>query len=115
LRDAGAIGALPAEIRKPVSGDPSEAVQRLREHQRQRVFARSLPPRKHHRMRKALARQHIAQAMNRFRIAVKIRKRHKLYLTTEDTKKNKKVLNREAKRRSCRAVLLGAGFLCVPC
>ncbi len=76
LRDASAIGAPPAEIRKPVSGDRSEAVQRLREHQRQRVFARSLPARKHHRMRKAITRQHIAQAMNGIRVAVKIRKRH---------------------------------------
>jgi hypothetical protein len=63
------------------SGSPSrfsrrQAIQSLRQHQRQRVLA--LPPcaGKNHRMRKPLPRQHIAQAMNSFGVAVKIRKHH---------------------------------------
>ena len=61
------------------SGRPSvvvgvQTIHRLRQHQRQRVLARSLPARQHDRMRKMLARQHVAQPMDNFGIAVKIRK-----------------------------------------
>ena len=61
------------------SGSPSvfdrvETIQRLRQHQRQRVLARSPPASQHHRMRKPLPRQHVAQAMHRLGIAMKIRK-----------------------------------------
>ena len=64
------------------SGSPSvcrrcQAVQRLRQHQCQRVLSGTLPSGEHHRMRKAIARQHIAQAMDGFAVTVKIRKRHK--------------------------------------
>ncbi len=64
LRDPRAVGAFPAEIRQPIGGSRRKTIQCLRQHQRQRILPRSLPARKHHRMRKALARQHIAQAVN---------------------------------------------------
>ncbi len=83
LRNPGAVRAFAAEIRQPVGRGRGQAVQSLRQHQRQRVLPRSVPPREHHSMRKMVARQHIAQAMNRFRVPVKIRKRHFAFETTK--------------------------------
>ena len=80
LSDAGAVRALSAEIRQAIGLSRRQAVQSLREHQRQRVLARSLRARKNDGVRKALARQHIAQAMDGFGVAMKIRKAHEARL-----------------------------------
>ena len=71
------------EQRPQKSGRPSvggrllQAVHGAGEHQSERVLARSVRAGKDDGMRKAVARQHLAQAMDGFRIADKIRKGHK--------------------------------------
>jgi len=74
LRNAPAVRALPAEVRqtarlsrRPNNSKPAPA---------SAPACTSLPPRagKNHRMRKPLPRQHIAQAVNSFGVAVKSEK-----------------------------------------
>src|SRR5208283_4730600 len=48
----------------------------LCQHQRQRVLARSGRTGKNYGVRKSIPRQHIAQAMNRLGVSMKIRERH---------------------------------------
>src|SRR5260370_17952 len=76
LGDAGAICTAPAEIRESVRDRLFQAIQRAGEHQGESIFARSMSARKDHRMWKALPRQHLTKAMDGFRVAEKIRKRH---------------------------------------
>src|ERR1019366_2830951 len=82
LRDARAVRAASAEIGQAVgpSGASCErllqAVHGAGEHKSQRVFARSVRSGKNDGVRKALARQHLAQAMDGFRVAGEIRKGH---------------------------------------
>ena len=83
LRDARAVRAVSAEIGQAVgpSGAVGErllqAIHRAGEHQSQRVLARSVRSGKNDGVRKAVARQHLAQAMDGFRVAGKIRKGHR--------------------------------------
>ena len=72
--DRPAVRARAAEVRQAASFRGSKTVQRLRQHQRQRILSRSRPTRQHYGMRKALAREHVAQAMDGFGVAVEIRK-----------------------------------------
>ena len=74
LPNARAVCTLAAEIRQTVGFQGIEAVHRLRQHQGQRVFARSLPTSKYDSVRKMIARQHVAQPIYDFGITVKIRK-----------------------------------------
>ena len=74
LTDPSAIGAFAAEIGKP--GRRVEAIHRARDHGCQRVFTRPGRSRKDDCMRKAVVRQHLANAVNDFGIAVEVGKRH---------------------------------------
>jgi hypothetical protein len=66
-------------------------------------------------MREAIARQHIAQAMDGFAVTVKIRKRHRHYLTTEDSEKIKNRLKSKSKKlMMTRSFAWGLVSLCVP-
>ena len=77
LCNADAVRAASAEVRQSVIRQGFlQAVHRPRQHQSQRVLARSLHARNYYAMRKALTRQHLAHAMNRLRVTGKIRKRH---------------------------------------
>ena len=77
LRDACAVRALAAEIGQPVGLRGIETVESLRQHQREGVLPRPRRSREHNGVRQSVAPQHVAQATNSFRIAVKVRKRHK--------------------------------------
>jgi hypothetical protein len=76
LRDASAVRAVPAKIGQAVGQGMLDAVHGARQHQSQRVFARSVRPGKNDGVRKVVARQHLAQAMDGFRVAGKIGKGH---------------------------------------
>ena len=80
LRDARAVRAASAEIGQAVGASCNgllQAVHGAGEHQSERVLARSVRTGKNDRMRKAFARQHLAQAMDGFRVADEIGKGHR--------------------------------------
>src|ERR1039458_7320546 len=84
LRDAGAVRAASAEIGQAIAVGPSlgdgllQAVHGAGEHQGESVLARSVCAAKNDGVRKAFARQHLAQAMDGFRVAGEIRKGHRV-------------------------------------
>ena len=77
MRDAGAVRAASAEIGQAVAGGLFQAIHGAGEHESQCVFTRSARTRKNDGVRKAAARQHLAQAMDGFRVASEIGKWHK--------------------------------------
>jgi hypothetical protein len=78
LSDAHTVRTFPAKIRKSVRGGWFKAVHRPRQHESQGVLAGAGGSSKDDGLRQALARQHLAQAAHRFRIALKIREAHGL-------------------------------------
>ncbi len=76
LGDANAVGTMSAELRQAVSRRTLQTVHRLGNHLRQRELARALRSRQDHRMRKAIVRQHLADGVNDFGVAVKVREGH---------------------------------------
>jgi len=79
LSDASAVRAASAEIGQAVAVSRRllQAVHRAGEHQSERVLARSVRAGKNDGVRKAVARQHLAQPMDGFRVAHEFRKWHK--------------------------------------
>ena len=77
LRDARAVRAASAEIGQAAGRRLLQAVHGAGEHQSERVLARPVRPGKNDGVRKAVARQHLAQAVDGFRVAVKIGKWHR--------------------------------------
>ena len=65
---------MPAEIGHAVGDRLLQAIHGPREHERERIFPRPLRARKNDRMRHTVVREHLAQAMDGFRITGKIRK-----------------------------------------
>ena len=77
LRYASAVRTASAEIGQAINGRSFQAVHGAGEHQSQRVLARSVSAGKNDGVRKAFERQHLAQAMDGFRVADKIGKGHR--------------------------------------
>ena len=78
--NAHAVGAMAAEVGQAVAERALQAVHGLGHHLAERVLTRTLRSREDHRMRKVLARQHLAQRVDGLGIAVKIREGHSLRL-----------------------------------
>ena len=76
LSDARAIAANSAKIGQAFRLRLFKTVQSLSNHLRQRVLARSFCAGDDYRMRKAIARQHLADPRNRLAIAIEVFKRH---------------------------------------
>jgi len=74
--DASAVRAFAAEVGQAVRFGGMEAVDGLRQHQRQRVFARSARPGQDERLRKAPGANALAQMRDGGRVAEKILKAH---------------------------------------
>jgi hypothetical protein len=76
LLNAGAVRAFAAEIRKSIARRRIQAVHGPSQHQRQGVLSATVTSREHYRVRKMIAREHLAQAVHGLSIAMEIRKRH---------------------------------------
>ena len=76
LRDARAVRTVPAEVGQTIGDRPFQAIHGLGEHEGKRVLAGTCRSGEDHRVWKVLTREHIAQAMNDFRIAVKVGEGH---------------------------------------
>ena len=63
---------LPQKSGKPSVVDRRKTIQRLRQHERQRVLPRTGRPCQNHRLGKVVARQHLAQAVDHVGVAVKV-------------------------------------------
>src|SRR5579863_5714603 len=72
LCDASAVCAPATEIWQAIGDDRRQTIHGLRQHERKRIFTRTLRPGKNHGLREALTGQHIAQAMDDVGVAVKI-------------------------------------------
>ena len=95
LTDPSAIGAFAAEIGQPDRW--FKTIHRARDHGRERVLARAGRSGKYDCMRKAVVRQHLANAVNDFGIAVEVGKRHVFQIVQLISR------NRPAQRRASSA------------
>jgi hypothetical protein len=77
LRDTNAIGALPTKMGQVIRDDRSQAIHGFGKHQSQSVFTGARRASQDHSLGKPATRQHVAHLVHSFRIAVKVRKRHK--------------------------------------
>jgi hypothetical protein len=69
VADAPAVAADPAEIGQAIGLGRLQAIDRTRQHQRQRVFPCALRSRKDQRLRKPFGRDRFAQVCDRCRVA----------------------------------------------
>ena len=76
IRDRDTVGALAAEVGQPILHSGRKAIQSLRQHERECVFARTCGTSQNHRLGKVIPRQHVTQAMDDVGIAAKITEAH---------------------------------------
>ena len=72
LGDARAVRAHTAKIRQAIGHHRREAVHRLGQHERERVFARARGASQHHSLRKTFSGQHVAQAVDHVGVPMEI-------------------------------------------
>src|SRR5580698_4319575 len=75
--NASAVRAVSAEAGEAIGSWTLQTIHGARYHERKRVLPRSLGARKDHGMRKVVARNHLAQLPDNFRIADEIGEGHK--------------------------------------